>query len=44
MDAFSRSGDPPLYNKRLLDRTTDCRRYWKAEDIPVLEAFIQKYV
>lgn len=33
-----------LYNKRLLDRTTDCRRYWKAEDIPALEAFIQKYV
>ena len=33
-----------LYNKRLLDRTTDCRRYWKAEDIPALEASIQKYV
>ena len=33
-----------LYNKRLLDRTTDCRRYWKVEDIPALEAFIQKYV
>lgn len=33
-----------LYNKRLLDRTTDCRRYWKAEDIPAPEAFIQKYV
>lgn len=33
-----------LYNKRLLDRTTDCRRYWKADDIPALEAFIQKYV
>ncbi len=33
-----------LYNKRLLDRTPDCRRYWKAEDIPALEAFIQKYV
>ena len=33
-----------LYNKRLLDRTTDCHRYWKADDIPALEAFIQKYV
>lgn len=33
-----------LYNKHLLDRTTDCRRYWKADDIPALEAFIQKYV
>ena len=33
-----------LYNKRLLNRTADCRRYWKAEDIPALEAFIQKYV
>ena len=33
-----------LYNKRLLDHTTDCRRYWKAGDIPALEAFIEKYV
>lgn len=33
-----------LYSKRLLDRTTDCRRYWKADNIPALEAFIQKYV
>jgi len=32
-----------LYNKRLLHRTTDCRRYWKADNFPALEAFVQKY-
>lgn len=32
-----------LYNKRLLDRTTDRRRYWKADSIPALEVFAQKY-
>lgn len=33
-----------LYNKMLLNRTADCRRYWKAEDIPTFEEFIEKYV
>lgn len=33
-----------LYNKQLLNRTMDCSRYWKAENIPDLEAFIKKYV
>ena len=33
-----------LYNKRLLNRTADCSRYWKAESIPTLEEFIEKYV
>lgn len=33
-----------LYNKRLLNRTADCNYYWKAEKIPTLEEFIEKYV
>ena len=33
-----------LYNKRQLDRTTDCRRYRKADDIPAPEAFLQRNV
>lgn len=33
-----------LYNKCLLNRTADCSRYWKAENIPVLGEFIEKHV
>ena len=33
-----------LYNKRLLDRTADCGRYWRAEQLPVLTEFIQWYI
>lgn len=33
-----------LYNKRLLDRTTDCRSYWKEAEIPSLDSFIAKYL
>ena len=33
-----------LYSKMLLNRTTDCSRYWRAESLPTLEAFIEKYV
>lgn len=33
-----------LYNKKLLKRTPDCGRYWKAETIPTLEEFIETYV
>ena len=33
-----------LYNKLLLNRTPDCNRYWKAENIPGLKEFIEKYV
>ena len=33
-----------LYNKMLLNRTNDCKRYWKPESIPTLDEFIEKYV
>ncbi len=33
-----------LYNKMLLERTVDCKRYWKPESILPLEEFIEKYV
>ena len=33
-----------MYNKMLLNRTIDCRRYWRAEEIPALEAFIAKNI
>lgn len=33
-----------LYNKRLLNRTRDCSRYWKAENIPPVEAFLAENI
>lgn len=33
-----------LYNKRLLDRTADCSRYWKEESAPTLEAFLAQHL
>lgn len=33
-----------LYNKRLLNRTTDCRIYRKADNAPPLEEFIKNYL
>lgn len=33
-----------LYNKHLLNRTEDCRFYWKEKNIPALEDFIASYV
>lgn len=33
-----------LYNKRLLNRTTDCSSYRKADNIPAFEEFIKHYV
>lgn len=33
-----------LYNKHLMNRTNDCRYYWRAEELPLLEEFIAKYV
>ena len=33
-----------LYNKRLLDRAADCSRYWKAEQLPALDAFMEKNI
>ena len=32
-----------MFNKHLLNRTTDCRASWK-EDVPPLEAFFEKYL
>ena len=33
-----------LYNKRLLNRTADCSLYWKSDNIPPLEEFIENYI
>ena len=33
-----------LYNKRLLERTPDGGRYWRAEPFPELAEFIARYV
>lgn len=33
-----------LYNKHLLNRTNDCRYYWREEELPPSEEFIAKYV
>lgn len=33
-----------LYNKRLLERTPDGGRYWRAEPFPELTEFIARYV
>ena len=33
-----------MYNKYLLNRTNDCRSYWKEENIPSLEEFLTKYL
>lgn len=32
-----------LYNKHLLDRTADCKLYWKDQVIPSIEDFISQY-
>ena len=33
-----------LFNHFLLNRTSDGRQYWRAEEIPRLEAFLAKYL
>ena len=33
-----------LYNKMLLNRTTDCSRYWKEEKFTTLDEFISNFV
>ena len=33
-----------MYNKHLLNRTNDCKYYWKDEEDLSLEEFIAKYV
>ena len=49
LDAWTLFHDPAtlrreLYNKHLLNRTADCSRYWKAEQIPDMAAFVARYV
>ena len=33
-----------MYNKHLMDRTNDCKQYWKEAELPALGAFLAKYV
>ncbi|MDD6261704.1 MAG: DUF2087 domain-containing protein [Clostridiales bacterium] len=33
-----------LYNKHLLDRTADCRFYWKEQENASFEDFVTKYI
>jgi len=33
-----------LYNKRLLNRTTDCSSYRKADNIPTFDEFLKNYI
>lgn len=49
LDAWTTFHDPAtlrreLYNKHLLDRTADCKSYWKEEDIPAVADFIARYL
>ena len=49
LDKWATFGDPAtlrreMYNKRLLNRTSDGKYYWKDEEIPSLEEFIAQYV
>lgn len=49
LDAWTAFHDPAtlrreLFNHFLLNRTSDGRQYWRAEEIPRLEAFLAKYL
>ncbi len=49
LDAWTLFHDPAtlrreLYNKRLLDRSADCSRYWRAETLPSLTDFISAHI
>ncbi len=33
-----------VYNKHLLDRTADCKQYWKEAEIPAVVDFISRYL
>ena len=49
LNRWTRFDDPAtlrreMYNKRLLNRTNDCKFYWKEEELPSLEEFMSKYV
>ncbi len=49
LDAWTLFHDPAtlrreLYNKRLLDRTADGSRYWRADPLPELAELLARYV
>ena len=49
LDAWALFDDPAtlrreLYNKMLLNRTNDCKTYWKADVIPPLTDFLARYL
>lgn len=49
LDSWSTFHDPAtlrreLFNHHLLNRTSDCARYWLEADIPELPEFIAKYL
>ena len=49
LDRWATFGDPAtlrreMYNKHLLNRTSDGKYYWKEEEIPSLEEFIAQYI
>lgn len=33
-----------LYDRRLLERTSDCRRYWKESQVPPLNEFVENNI
>ncbi len=33
-----------LYNKHLLDRTADCKSYWKEAEVPSVAEFISRHL
>lgn len=49
LNSWAVFGDPAtlrreMYNRHLLNRTNDCKCYWREESLPSLEEFITKYV
>lgn len=49
LDSWTTFHDPAtlrreLYNKHLLDRTADCKSYWKETEIPSVVDFISRYL
>lgn len=49
LNQWTTFGDPAtlrreMYNRHLLNRTSDGKYYWKEEEIPSLEEFIARYI
>lgn len=49
LNQWTTFGDPAtlrreMFNKYLLNRTDDCRSYWKEENIPSLQEFILRNI